>query len=216
MSAYPTFDRYQGAFTLNFDNTGNLQWLNTNTSIIPLSPPSDIHSIFSNLDIETDNSGNIYAPFYLRGTTSLGSNNLTGGINGNQDVVDGFISKINPVTGAYLRPMTVNNSLDSDITLEPNSYNLLATNPIPNNTISTKLTPNPTTGKVILEITSSSQKNEIDQIEIYDITGRKVQAINNNNQNTFELNLNQQQSGIYILKMMINQEYITKRVILMK
>lgn len=221
MSAYPTYNNYQGVFTINFDHTGNLQWVNTNTSIMPLYPAVDIHSTLVNLDVKTDNSGNIYTPFYLRGTTTLNTTNITGGITGNQDVVDGFISRIDGTTGNYLRPnnsSNVNAQAQNDLTTTDNNNQTLETSTITTTSnISTKLYPNPTTGKITLEIKSDLKNNEVEQIIIYDITGRKVQEINSKEQQTiFDINLNSQQSGVYFVEMIINQELITKRVVLMK
>lgn len=221
MSSYPAYDKYQGTFTASFNNSsGGLQWINTNTTITPLPPAIDRHATLVNLGIETDNAGNIYTPFYFRGTTTLNTNNLTGGINGNQDVVDGFISKIDGTTGNYLR-QSVNNSstnAQNDLTTTGNNNQILETSKITTtNNISTILYPNPTTGKVTLEIKSNLENNEVEQIIIYDVTGRKVQEINTKEeQKLFDINLDSQQSGVYFVELMINQELITKRVILMK
>ncbi|WP_052598769.1 T9SS type A sorting domain-containing protein [Aureispira sp. CCB-QB1] len=219
MSAHPAYDRYQGTFTLSFNNTGAIQWVNENSTIVPLSPAIDMHASLAILGVEVDNSGDIYSPFFLRGTTTLGSDNLTGGVNGNQDVVDGFISKIDGNLGNYLRP-NVNspntNSLN-DVTTIGNHQALTTTETITNSNLSTRLYPNPTTGKVTLEIKSDLANNQIEYITIYDVTGRKVQEINTQtSQNSFDINLSSQQAGVYFVEMMINQELITKRIVLMK
>ena len=219
MSAHPAYDRYQGTFTLSFNNTGAIQWVNENSTIVPLSPAIDMHASLAILGVEVDNSGDIYSPFFLRGTTTLGSDNLTGGVNGNQDVVDGFISKIDGNLGNYLRP-NVNspntNSLN-DVTTIGNHQTLTTTETITNSNLSTRLYPNPTTGKVTLEIKSDLANNQIEYITIYDVTGRKVQEINTQtSQNSFDINLSSQQAGVYFVEMMINQELITKRIVLMK
>jgi hypothetical protein len=224
MSPYPTYnDGYLGAFTTSIDNTGSMQWVNVNTSI---SPPVNVGNPYGNLinyDIEADNLGNIYTPFSLKGTTTLtGSSNLTGGIYNNQVVVDGFISRIDATTGNYLRPNVNNSNINAqaqdDLTTTGNNNQILERATITTTSnISTKLYPNPTTGKVTLEINSDLENNIVEQIIIYDVTGRKVQEISTKaEQKLFDINLNSQQSGVYFVEMIINQELITKRVILMK
>jgi hypothetical protein len=220
---------YPGAFTMSVSNMGSMQWVNVNTSIGTLvpsstSPTNTLNAIFSliNLDVETDNSGNIYAPFLLRGVTTLNTNNLTGGVSGVGTVFDGFLSKIDGTTGNNLRP-AVNNApttvqAQDDSAPKGNNSPTLATSTIASNTnISTKLYPNPTTGKVTLEINSNLKNNQVERIIIYDVTGRQIQEINTEAQQTiFDINLNSQQSGVYFIKMLINQELITERVVLMK
>ncbi|WMX12163.1 T9SS type A sorting domain-containing protein [Aureispira sp. CCB-E] len=219
MSAYPVYDKYQGTFLLNFNNTGTMQWVLPNTSLTVSTPSTSTEFALRHLDIETDNFGNIYSPFYLQGMTTINSNNLIGGIGGNQDVVDGFISKIDGTTGSYLRSNVSSNSINgqNDVTTIGNHQTLATTEIITNSNLSTKLHPNPTTGKVTLEIKSDLANNQIEYITIYDVTGRKVQEINTQtSQNSFDINLSSQQTGVYFVEMMINQELITKRIVLMK
>ena len=103
--------------------------------------------------------------------------------------------------GVYARQTTNSNTASNQ-----NTVSTLSNNTIKNTTsnISTKLYPNPTTGKVTLEIKSDLENNEVEQIIIYDVTGRKVQEINTEQQETtFDINLNSQQSGVYFVEMMI-------------
>jgi hypothetical protein len=199
--------KHLGSFVEKFSSTGNFEWVLTNTSIISNGISVDP---FIPSALAIDPSNNIYYSFGFQGEIDINSTTYDGSTG------DGYIVRIQDqgTGGVYARQTT-----NSNTTSNQNTVSTLSNNTIENTTssISTKLYPNPTTGKVTLEIKSDLENNEVEQIIIYDVTGRKVQEINTEQQETtFDINLNSQQSGVYFVEMMINQELITKRVILMK
>lgn len=70
----------------------------------------------------------------------------------------------------------------------------------------TRVYPNPSTGKFFVEMTSDSRS-----IVIYDIYGKQVRKYNHIKAGTFEIDLSQQRSGLYLLMIDEQAFKITKR-----
>jgi hypothetical protein len=194
-----------------FNSSLGFEWVLANTTITPTSP-SDLYLTAPPFDIDIAPNGDIYNCIFVNGDIALNGGTYGPTLTNS----DGYIIRIQDqgTGGVYARQATNNNTAQNQ-----NTVSTLSNNTIENTTsnISTKLYPNPTTGKVTLEIKSDKENNKVEQIIIYDVTGRKVQEISTKEQQKlYDINLNSQQSGVYFVEMMINQELITKRVILMK
>lgn len=194
-----------------FNPSLGFEWVLANTSISPTSP-SDLYLSAPPFDIDIAPNGDIYNCIFVNGDITLNGGTYGPTLTNS----DGYIIRIQDqgTSGAYARQATNNNTAQNQ-----NTISTLDNEIIENTTsnISTKLYPNPTTGKVTLEIKSDMENNEVEQIIIYDVTGRKVQEISiEEQQKLFDINLDSQQSGVYFVEMMINKELITKRVVLMK
>ena len=190
----------------------SLEWVLANTSIVP-AQANDFYLTAPPVDIDIAPNGDIYNCIMVNGDIALNGGTygptLTNSI--------GYIVRIQDqgTSGVYARQANGNNNIANS----QNTMSTLSTDEITSttNNLSTKLYPNPTTGKVTLEIKSDLANNQIEYITIYDVTGQKVQEINTQtSQNSFDINLSSQQTGVYFVEMMINQELITKRIVLMK
>ena len=76
--------------------------------------------------------------------------------------------------------------------------------------------PNPTSGMIFVHVNLPQNSNV--QLEVFDITGRSLMAVpaQNISQQLVELNLSQFTSGVYILKVKVDDELLAKRLILQK
>ncbi len=73
--------------------------------------------------------------------------------------------------------------------------------------------PNPTSGNLTVNVTGQEM---IDQIEIYNIDGKLISSINSVNTAQYELSLNGQSSGMYIIKVYTENGVASKKVMLNK
>jgi len=74
--------------------------------------------------------------------------------------------------------------------------------------------PNPTTG--LLTIRAKNDNSQIQMIELYNIQGTKQFAFNGNHGLFQEIDISHLPSQVYILKIQINEEVVTKKLILQK
>ncbi|WP_052598770.1 T9SS type A sorting domain-containing protein [Aureispira sp. CCB-QB1] len=195
-----------------FNPSLNFEWILANTSIVPTQVGGS-HLAAPPFDIDITPNGDIYNCILVNGDITLNGGTYGPTLTNSM----GYIVRIQDqgTGGIYARQANG----DNGIVQSPNTMSILSTDETTNttNNLSTKLHPNPTTGKVTLEIKSDLANNQIEYITIYDVTGRKVQEINTQtSQNSFDINLSSQQAGVYFVEMMINQELITKRIVLMK
>ncbi|MFM2157049.1 MAG: hypothetical protein RL516_1798 [Bacteroidota bacterium] len=75
-----------------------------------------------------------------------------------------------------------------------------------------KLFPNPTSGQFNVELYNSLQT--IENLSIYNISGQIIYNSENINKNTISINLQKVQSGVYIIKLKINNNYHFKKLVI--
>ncbi len=116
--------------------------------------------------------------------------------------------------GEYLLTVTDENGCEvvSDvITIESpvNNIDLTLENYI-------KLLPNPTTGTIFIQL-ELPQMSAV-QVRIYDITGKEIVTSPQQNisTNQLEFNLEQFVNGVYVVKVMVNDSVLAKRIVLQK
>ena len=79
-----------------------------------------------------------------------------------------------------------------------------------------QVNPNPTSGMIFIDVNLPEQSNV--QLNIYDITGRSLMTVPTQNisQRLLELDLSKFTSGVYILKIKVDDDLLAKRLILQK
>ena len=136
----------------------------------------------------------------------------------NFDVVAQTITPYFPYTGSWFDLMdidgetTINvNSTSDQITLQPGEFKIYgnqASTTLSNtilDDVKLILYPNPTTGYI-------SINKDVELIEIYDVTGKKLLAFNNVNKNQ-QLDINKLSSGYYISKIYSNASVVSQNFI---
>ena len=70
------------------------------------------------------------------------------------------------------------------------------------------IAPNPTKNYIVI-----NSKDKIKNIELFDVSGRKLESFNNLNINEYTINLNNNVTGIYLLRISTNQQTFIKKVV---
>lgn len=195
-----------------FSNAPNFEWVLANTGIVP-AQSFDEYLTAPPLDIDIAPNGDIYNCLFVNGDIPL--NGGTYGPTATNSI--GYIARIQDqgTSGIYARQSGSTNSTQHQ---QYDLRQLSTTSLEDTENLSTKLYPNPSTGKVSIELQSSLPSNTIEQISLYDVTGRKLKnfELENPHSNKFELDLTPQQTGVYMIEMIINQQLIRKPIVLIK
>ena len=69
--------------------------------------------------------------------------------------------------------------------------------------------PNPTKNEVFINWSSNL---EINELNIYDISGKNIYTLKDLNSNSSKINLRHYKSGIYIISIVTNKGYLTKTI----
>lgn len=196
MSSYnnpsaPNVDAYQGTFLQRFDMMGNHQGIDINTTPVVYPPENDQFATMTYTDLVVDNAGQLYAPFYLRGTTTLNGNNLVGGVVGNQDVADGFVQQLDPMT-------------------------LVSTPVVPTPLATAKLhiLPNPNNGQFLVQLEGASQQG-IESLQVLNTAGQLIyQRSFDQRTSSYAIQLDDLPTGVYIIQVHTGQQFISKRLVI--
>lgn len=201
-----------GWFIEKFDGNANFQWVLPNTSIVP-AISSDEYLAAPPLDIEIGTNGDIYNCILVQGDITL--NGGTFGPTLTNSIA--YIVRVQDQgsSGIYAK---VSNNNNNTAVIDQSNQVLSSAQISKTKTINTKLYPNPTTGKITLEIASNLEQHNVEKITIYTVTGLIVQdvTIEDATQQKFEIDLHAQSSGVYFIKLLVDNEVITKQVILNK
>jgi hypothetical protein len=138
------------------------------------------------------------------------------GINGNTAPIGTYFEPLIDGTDADVEATTIDgwgiNQLWTEVRLEKLNLLISSTTEL-NNDIDVKVYPNPVTN--FMNLALSLEENSDIQVEVYDVTGKKVIAKNYENirQQTLNLNTEALTSGIYSVKIITAEGFTTKSVV---
>ena len=179
-----------GIYTIQ-DNCDSLQKIRIVETPAPNSPTFTV----SSTEISVNESYASYQ-WYFNG------NLINGAINAvHTPVSSGFYHvEISNTTGC----MTVSDSVEF---IMVNTQNIL-------NQKSVRINPNPTNGRVVIELEMQGKDNA--QLSLYNVTGQLLKEVNLEQSDKYRLDLFDYSNGVYFVTIMINDQIVTKKIILNK
>ena len=172
------------------------------------------------LNKQTVSSGQSFIKAEGIGTNGNGNIMVTGNITGTRTFGNTTVSSLSPLFDDFLLARIINNdnlgvtfgkvqhfntpiSINNEVELEKGG--------IDEGDIT--VAPNPTEGLFTLTLPETSSTATID---IFDLQGRKIQSINQGEQQQIQIDLSNETAGLYLVKINIGAEVITKKVLLVK
>jgi len=76
------------------------------------------------------------------------------------------------------------------------------------------ISPNPSNGAFTISFNGTENENNVKSVFVYDITGKLVYKNEAINENTFELNISNEQKGMYFVKTVNGQSILSKKIII--
>lgn len=195
-------NEYYGWFVEKFDANTNFSWVLPNTSITPTSSPNSTWASNLVYDVDVSPSGDVYTSLFLDANTTMDLNttNYSGG-NG----FSGYIVRVqNPGSGPIYAKSAQEEKLDQ---LENRLVHF-----------DTKVYPNPTNSSFTVEFATEANDLEISSLELLDLTGRSISQfkVRNTSQRLFNFDMSQQPTGIYLIRAVVGEKVVTKRVMVVK
>jgi hypothetical protein len=170
-------------FVTKHDFTGNNIWGNATTD----------NGRHRGLGIKANNSGYCYTVGTYKGNMDFYSGSSSALVS-TPGLFNAFVVRNSDATSGDFKRVMSDNTQDQTLDAE------------------ISLMPNPNNGHFTVEI-KGEQMSEANSVEVYDVMGKKILSTQMVDQTKVDLDISDQATGVYILKIKIGEEVFTERII---